>query len=152
MSDGPIFYPNVSPGGARPILDNGAGTGPGPRDKVASEAFRKSLDQVLARERTQQPSTSVSGMELGQPGHALKFSAHATQRIQERKIPMSQDLMMRMSNAVERAAAKGVEDTLLITSDAAFIVNVPSKTVVTALDKASSSGNVFTNIDGAVVV
>jgi hypothetical protein len=34
----------------------------------------------------------------------------------------------------------------------AFIVNVPSQTVVTAMDEASTTDhNVFTNIDGAVI-
>ena len=33
----------------------------------------------------------------------------------------------------------------------AFIVNVPSRTVVTAMDQNESENNVFTNIDGAVI-
>ena len=34
----------------------------------------------------------------------------------------------------------------------AFIVNVPNKTVVTAMDQGESSDNIFTNIDGAVIM
>ena len=33
----------------------------------------------------------------------------------------------------------------------AFIVNVPNKTVVTAMDQGETEKNVFTNIDGAVI-
>jgi hypothetical protein len=34
----------------------------------------------------------------------------------------------------------------------AFIVNVPNRTVVTAMDQTETTTNVFTNIDGAVIV
>ncbi len=33
----------------------------------------------------------------------------------------------------------------------AFIVNVPNKTVVTAMDQKEAADNIFTNIDGAVI-
>ncbi len=33
-----------------------------------------------------------------------------------------------------------------------FIVNIPNKTVVTAMDSASDNDNVFTNINGAVIM
>ena len=33
-----------------------------------------------------------------------------------------------------------------------FIVNVPNKTVVTAMDQTESEDNVYTNIDGAVII
>jgi flagellar operon protein len=36
--------------------------------------------------------------------------------------------------------------------DAALVVSVKNRTVVTALDRQSMQGNVFTNIDSAVVV
>ena len=33
-----------------------------------------------------------------------------------------------------------------------FIVNVPNKTVVTAMDRTESDDNIYTNIDGAVII
>ena len=60
--------------------------------------------------------------------------------------------MLKVNEALDRAAAKGVEDTLVLTSNAALIVNVPNRTVITAMDRSQMSGNVFTNIDGAVIV
>jgi flagellar operon protein len=82
----------------------------------------------------------------------LKFSGHAIQRVQERNINMNPSLMQKLGGAVDRAAAKGVEDTLILTSDAAFIVNVKNRTVVTAMERGALNENVFTNIDGAIVV
>ena len=43
------------------------------------------------------------------------------------------------------------EDPVLVDS-LAFIVNVPSRTVVTAIDQTETNNNIFTNIDGAVIV
>ena len=46
----------------------------------------------------------------------------------------------------------GIRESLVILDSLAFIVNVPSKTVVTAMDQSESESNIFTNIDGAVIV
>ena len=36
--------------------------------------------------------------------------------------------------------------------DSALVVSVKNRTVVTALDKTQMKGNVFTNIDSAVII
>ena len=59
--------------------------------------------------------------------------------------------MQSLKNAVGLAAEKGVRDSLVVVQDAAFIVNVPSRTVITALDSTETNQRVFTNIDGAVI-
>ncbi len=82
----------------------------------------------------------------------LKFSQHASQRLQSRKIAMDDALMGKLNKAIDQAEAKGVDDTLVLTDSGAFIVNVKNRTVVTALDRNALAGNVFTNIDGAVVI
>jgi flagellar operon protein len=90
--------------------------------------------------------------ELGQVRSPLKFSAHATQRLTERKIQLDQATMAKVNEAVDKAAAKGLEDTLILTPNSALIVNVGNRTVITAMDRGQLQGNVFTNIDGAVVI
>ena len=65
---------------------------------------------------------------------------------------MGPDQMRKLNEAIDKAAAKGLDDTLILTKDAAFIVSVKNRTVVTAMDRASLDGNVFTNIDGAVII
>jgi flagellar operon protein len=52
---------------------------------------------------------------------------------------------------VEMAEKKGIKESLVVVDSLAFIVNVPSRTVVTAMDQNESENNVFTNIDGAVI-
>jgi flagellar operon protein len=82
----------------------------------------------------------------------LKFSRHAEMRMQQRGITLKPEQLCKIVSAVEAAEAKGAKDSLILYRDIAMIVNVPSKTVVTALDGGSAEGNVFTQIDSAVVI
>ncbi|RUS46502.1 flagellar biosynthesis protein [Cohnella sp. AR92] len=82
----------------------------------------------------------------------LKFSHHAEQRLQQRGIKLQPDQLDRIASAVDQAEAKGAKDSLVLFRDIAMIVNVPNRTVVTALDGSSMKEHVFTQIDSAVVV
>ena len=81
----------------------------------------------------------------------LKFSKHAQQRLESRNIQLNDADLSSLQQAVELAEKKGAQDSLIMLRDLAFIVNVPNKTVVTALDGKGAEGNVFTNIDSAVI-
>ena len=82
----------------------------------------------------------------------LKFSKHASMRLNERDIILTQNQSTRLENGVDAASKKGINDSLVLVDNLAFIVNVPSKTVVTAMDQTETNSNVFTNIDGAVIM
>jgi len=82
----------------------------------------------------------------------LKFSNHAETRLAQRGIKMSADQLAKLEDAVQQAAAKGARESLILTADAAFIVNIKNRTVVTAIDHASLDQHVFTQIDSAVIV
>ena len=81
-----------------------------------------------------------------------KFSKHASQRLESRNISLSEEQNARLEDGVEQAHAKGIKDSLVLVDSLAFIVNVPSKTVVTAMDQTETQSNTFTNIDGAVIM
>jgi len=82
----------------------------------------------------------------------LKFSKHATQRLDDRNISLTEEQSLRLEEGVQKAQEKGIKDSLVLVDSLAFIVNVPNQTVVTAMDQTESNENVFTNIDGAVIV
>ena len=82
----------------------------------------------------------------------LKFSKHASVRLEQRGIQLTQGQMERLTDATTRAGQKGIKDSLVIVDELAFIVNVPNHTVVTAMESAEAMTNVFTNIDGAVIM
>ncbi len=80
----------------------------------------------------------------------LKFSNHANKRIESRDLKLTESDMNMLQNAVSKAEAKGAKDSLVMMNNTAFIVNIPNRTVVTALDINKSSENIFTNIDSVV--
>ncbi|MGD0152393.1 MAG: TIGR02530 family flagellar biosynthesis protein [Thermacetogeniaceae bacterium] len=81
----------------------------------------------------------------------LKFSRHASEMIAKRSINITADRMGRITDAVEKATAKGARDSLILVDDLALVVSVKNRTVITAIDGPSIKGNVFTNIDSAVI-
>jgi len=83
---------------------------------------------------------------------SLKFSKHASIRLEQRGISLTDSQMKRLSAGTEKAQLKGIRDSLVIVDELAFIVNVPKHTVVTAMDSTETDTNVFTNIDGAVIM
>lgn len=81
----------------------------------------------------------------------VKFSKHANQRLESRNINLSEEQMSRLNQGVTKARDKSINETLVMMDNLAFIVNIKNNTVVTALESNEES-NVFTNIDGAVIV
>lgn len=82
----------------------------------------------------------------------VKFSRHAEERLRERNIELTDDQVQRLNDGTKKAVLKGIKETLVLMDDYSFIVNTENNTVVTAMDQKSSDENVYTNIDGAVIV
>ena len=82
----------------------------------------------------------------------LKFSKHAANRLNDRNIFLTDSQNVRLENGVKQASEKGITESLVLIDSLAFIVNIPNKTVVTALDQTETNSNIFTNIDGAVII
>ncbi|MNC69731.1 hypothetical protein D3C75_1204560 [compost metagenome] len=82
----------------------------------------------------------------------LKFSNHAAKRLEQRGIELGSRQLDQISSAVDKAAAKGSKESLILMKDMALIVSVANRTVVTAMDGNSMKDNVFTQIDSAVII
>jgi flagellar operon protein len=80
----------------------------------------------------------------------VKFSNHAIKRLESRNIQLSDSDLEKIQSAVEKAEMKGSKDSLVMMENTAFIVNIPNKTVVTAMEVSGTNENVFTNIDSVV--
>ncbi len=87
-----------------------------------------------------------------QERYDLKFSKHASVRLEQRGIQLTKGQMDRLTDGTVKAGQKGIKDSLVIVDELAFIVNVPNHMVVTAMDSTDTDTNVFTNIDGAVIM
>lgn len=131
------------------------GGGKIPSDKTSGVGFESFLKQNL-----QQPAVDSAGAGLidknVQAGlaskGAIKFSQHAIDRMQSRGIRLSPTDLERLQTAVEKAAAKGSRDSLVLLDSSAMIVSVKNNTVVTVMDRAALKENVFTNIDSTIVM
>lgn len=82
----------------------------------------------------------------------VSFSKHAVQRAAQRSIDLSQQNLDRLNEGVRLAGQKGLNDTLILIDQTAFLVNVPNNKVITAVNGSDLTGNVFTNIDGTVII
>jgi flagellar operon protein len=81
----------------------------------------------------------------------IKFSNHALKRLETRNIQLSSEDVSKIQTAVEKAELKGSRDSLVMMNDTAFIVNIPNRTVITAMPLGNNEENVFTNIDSFVL-
>ena len=114
--------------------------------------------QQTGNNTVQQSGKATEGTFAGmmqqeiQKESGVQFSKHAEMRIQQRGIEVSADMMRSLNQAVEKARAKGAKDTVIISSQGAFIVNVPNNIVVTTMTEQEMKNNIFTNIDSAVLM
>lgn len=82
----------------------------------------------------------------------IKFSKHAGERLEERDIQLTDEQLSRLEEGAAKASSKGIASSLVLLDDMAFIVNTRNKTVITAMDQNMNEDNIFTNIDGAVII
>ncbi|WP_017753759.1 TIGR02530 family flagellar biosynthesis protein [Calidifontibacillus oryziterrae] len=83
---------------------------------------------------------------------SLKISKHAEKRLNERNIHIDQELWQRIEQKVNEAKVKGVHDSLVVTDQAALIVSAKNNTVITAMDRQEASSQIFTNINGTILM
>ena len=102
---------------------------------------QKSIDELIA-DRTEE--TVVSG--------GIRFTKHADARLMQRNIRLTDEQMTRLEEGTRKASDKGIKESLVLVDDLAFIVNTDKKMVITAIDQNSSEDNIYTNIDGAVII
>jgi flagellar operon protein len=81
----------------------------------------------------------------------VTFSAHAAERLSRRGIQISEGDRQKLNEAVAAVEAKGGRNSLVMLGSTALIVNVPSRTVVTAMGAGMTNERVITNIDSAVI-
>lgn len=92
----------------------------------------------------------LKNQQLAKRTSELKFSKHANERLASRNIDLSEDQLQRLETGAMKASEKGIKESLVMVDNLAFIVNIKSSTVITAVKDGEDK--VFTNIDGAVVI
>ncbi|MDZ7262638.1 MAG: hypothetical protein ONB05_11105 [candidate division KSB1 bacterium] len=108
--------------------------GPRPATKSAQLSFKDLLRDAVARQEE------------------VKFSLHAKSRLQERHIHLTSQEKLLLNEAVEKAAQKGAQESLVLLNDLALVVSVRNRTVITAMNSDQCKDKIFTNIDSAVIL
>lgn len=120
-------------------------------EQVTGE-YLKSTGSAAASKRQQISFEEILRKKQSEQIPELRFSKHASMRLEERNISLTTEQNERLENGVAKASEKGIKDSLVMIDSLAFIVNVPNRTVVTAMDQTEQQDNIFTNIDGAVIM
>jgi flagellar operon protein len=124
------------------------GASKAPDGKLQGPSFEDQLSDILGGK--------VKGAEAQIGGKSavegLKFSNHAIERMRDRGITLKPEDMVKLNDAVEKAAKKGSKESLMLLGDNALIVSIKNKTIVTAMDKDSMKDKVFSNIDSTMIL
>ena len=107
-----------------------------------------SFTEILSRQKSIDDLAAERSNATGQ----LRFTKHADARLVQRDIRLTDEQMMRLEEGTRKGCDKGIKESLVLVDDLAFIVNTDKKMVITAIDQNSSEDNIYTNIDGAVVI
>ncbi len=120
-------------------------------------------NQYLRQQKVNSENKTPQGMSFGeilhkqqsqgtQSAEAVRFSKHAANRLSDRKIELTDEQLERLNDGTKKAGQKGIRDSLVLVDQLAFIVNTKSNTVITAMDQTEADENIYTNIDGAVII
>lgn len=102
--------------------------------KAGAVDFKSTLDQALDKSKS------------------IHFSAHARARLHSRGVNLSESKLDALSQAIDKADAKGAKESLILSDEAAYVVSVKNRTIITAFDRDNLRDGVFTSIDSAVVL
>ena len=104
------------------------------RERIDGESFKDMFSRELAAQRN------------------ITFSKHARERLYSRGVELSESDVNRIADAINKAETKGSRDTLILSDQAAFVVSVKDRTIVTAFDTNNLREGVVTSIDSAIIL
>jgi flagellar operon protein len=102
--------------------------------------------------QTHQESFSAQLQAAIQSKPQLIVSKHAGERLKQRNIQISNDKWKKIEEKVSEAKKLGVTDSLVLLPNAALIVSAKNQTVITALNREEAASQIFTNINGTIVL
>ncbi|KMK77357.1 TIGR02530 family flagellar biosynthesis protein [Alkalihalobacillus pseudalcaliphilus] len=96
--------------------------------------------------------TSFKDLFLKELSEPLKVSKHAKGRMEERGIVIGAQTWDMIHQKIKQAQKMGVQDSLVLTNDAALIISAKNETVITALNREEANEQIFTNINGTILI
>ena len=89
---------------------------------------------------------------LEPPAGKLSISKHAKARLEQRNIDIKPETWSKVESKLGEARKKGVNDSLVLLDNAALIVSAKNNTVITAMGREEATSQIFTNINGTIVM
>ncbi len=126
-------------------------------DRIAHSTTRgPEVTSLRATGRPRLDATDSNGslsfaVALAEARGALHWSAHASHRLEQRGIALDVERIGRLERAVEVASARGARSSVVWLDRVAYVVDIPTATVLTAVAPSSGKEAVFTNIDSVVI-
>jgi flagellar operon protein len=127
--------------------------------RLISQQRPVDLIQIAQRSTPSNGASRTSGTsfkdmfsrELAQ-ARGVEFSRHANERMFSRGLSLSDEQLGKLAEALDRAGEKGSRETLVLSDDAAYVVSVKNRTVITVFDRENLREGVVTSIDSAVII
>lgn len=107
------------------------------REKEIPKSSKNSFRTALTNQLNRQP---------------VKLTKHAMERMESRNIHFSSAEWNQIHDKMREAKEKGVNDSLVLTPQAALVVNAPKNTVITAMNLSEANSHIFTNINGTILI
>ena len=105
----------------------------------SNEILKKTnFDEILKKEVNKEDSFVLSN--------------HAHERLRERNIVLNQQDMKNINEGINIGDKKRCKEIVILYKDIALVTNIKNRTIITAMTKDESKGNVFTNIDGMIIL
>ena len=120
-------------------------------NRVGNQAINTDKKLNVNKNKTKKDFNQVLN-DIKNKNNDIKFSKHASKRRSNRNIDISNKEIERLEDAFKKANANGIKDALILMDNKAFIANIKNKTIITSVEKEALKQNVFTNIDGAVII
>ncbi|NLA26111.1 MAG: hypothetical protein GX878_01815 [Firmicutes bacterium] len=124
----------------------------GPNKPAAlPEKTRRGVGKTPSRALTS-PVDFPQIFEEAKQSKKVTFSAHALNRLEQRKIKFCREDLQKIAEAMEKVAAKGARSPLLLYNDIALLASIPNRTIITAVDGKMEEEQIYTHIDSAVIL
>lgn len=122
--------------------------------------FRPISSQPIPLAKSNKQSVSVSGRGFNQhlqqavetSNCKLTISKHAQLRMCQRNIDIDSTTWSKIESQMQNAKKMGVTESLVLTENAALVVSAKNNTVITAMDRKEASLQIFTNINGTILI
>ncbi len=126
----------------------------GPHLKPTDPAVKPTPGKAPARKQEQSRNglSFHQVLDQVQEKQEVVFSAHARERIENRKIELGAEDLQRIEQAMDKVKAKGARSSLLMFGDVALLASVTNRTIITAVDGKEEQDQIFTGIDSAVIL